>query len=642
MHRLVLLLPILLLLPDAAPAGAQATDVAPSAPVYGPSDRAECEAFLDAVIQPLMDDELAPGVGVILVKDGEVFLARGWGYANIEKQIPWSVDDTVFPAGSMTKLFTATATMQLVHEGIIDLDADVNDYLDDSIDLPYEPFAQKITVRNLLTHTSGLDTCHMGIAVADEADLMSLETYLQQRMPKRVVPPGFVIRYCDQGYALLGYLVQQRAGIPFAQYLDEHLLQPLGMHDSSGRFPPALLDRMAVGYGSFGDGFYLYPRIIHFHITPATCLLTTVNDVGRFMIAHLNNGVVDGEQLIDPVILEPMHQTQFTSHPTLDAGWAFGFQSRNAKGHHVLDHGGAAVGYFCQIALVPEHDFGLFVVTNAYERRVPKKVMNELLGRYFPAVDPTEEVLPDPTSFEMEYAQIVGSYGMNNEPLATFEKLNGLMNQTRIVDHGDGTITTIAPKSEERWSAIAPYRFTCLDRPAEMVFYRNANGEVTYLLEGVTSQRKLKWYETKTMMTAFFGGLSLIFASSLLLWPIGPAVRRLFRRPPLGARTHLSRLLAAAASGLYVLYLVGFALHLKKEDQSQYLLDPSAAFMALMVVPFIAGVLLATLLVLLIPIWRSDTWNVPAKVHVTLIVLAGIAMYPLLAYWNMLGFHAYN
>ena len=206
-----------MLLSFSMPAQAQTT-------ASGPNDPAELSAFLDGVIATSMESNHVPGAVVVVVKDGEVFFAKGYGYADLENKTPVDPATTLFRPGSVSKLFTWTAVMQLVEAGKLDLDSDVNIYLDFEIPATY---AKPITLRLIMTHMAGFEDKGDGLFKLDEEEVSSLETYIKTNLPARVFSPGQYGAYSNYATALSGYIVERVSGMPFESYISKNILEPL-------------------------------------------------------------------------------------------------------------------------------------------------------------------------------------------------------------------------------------------------------------------------------------------------------------------------------------------------------------------------------------------------------------------------------
>jgi CubicO group peptidase (beta-lactamase class C family) len=227
--------------PSPPPAQVPAVATQPSPPPV--LTKADFETFLDALIPSQLRNRNIAGAVVSVVKDGQVLFQKGYGYADFEAKKPVLPDQTLFRPGSISKLFTATAVMQLVEQGKLDLDRDVNDYLDFEIPKTYP---EPVTLRRLLTHTAGFEDTLKNLFVAHESDLKPLSTYLLNEMPARIFPPGKVPSYSNYGFTVAGYIVERVSGEKFERYIDNHILKPLQMTNSTfdQPLPPQLAPQM--------------------------------------------------------------------------------------------------------------------------------------------------------------------------------------------------------------------------------------------------------------------------------------------------------------------------------------------------------------------------------------------------------------
>ncbi|PYV64544.1 MAG: serine hydrolase, partial [Acidobacteria bacterium] len=207
----------------------------------------DLQAFLDGMMPLQLAREDIAGAVITVVKDGKPFLAKGYGYSNVEKKIPVSTDATLFRPGSISKLFNWTGIMQQVELGKLDLDRDVNDYLDFKIPQTY---SKPITLRNIMTHTPGFEETEEELFVANASDLKPLDGYVKAHLPVRIFPPGTTPAYSNYATTLAGYILQRVSGEPFDDYVEHHVFQPLEMSHSTVRqpLPDNLKPLMSNGY----------------------------------------------------------------------------------------------------------------------------------------------------------------------------------------------------------------------------------------------------------------------------------------------------------------------------------------------------------------------------------------------------------
>jgi len=267
-------------------------------------DPDELEAFVDGVIYSQMDEHNIVGATLSIVQDGEITLSKGYGYADKENKVPVDPAKTLFRPGSTSKLFTWTAVMQLVEQGFIDLDADINEYLD--FEIPDELYGWDeagspgpITMAHLLTHTPGFEDKGEGLIVLTTEEMLTLEDYLKKNIPARVFPPGEVMAYSNYGTSLAGYIVELVTGIPFAEYVEKNIYEPLGMEQSTFRQPlPDELEPHTAGGYNFFNGTYHRGSFEYISSLPAGSMSSTAEDLARFMIAHLQKGRYEDTRIL--------------------------------------------------------------------------------------------------------------------------------------------------------------------------------------------------------------------------------------------------------------------------------------------------------------------------------------------------------
>jgi len=308
---------------------------------------ADVEAFLDGFVPMQLERENIAGAVILVVKDGRVLFSRGYGYSDVEKKTPVSNDSTLFRPGSISKLFTWTAVMQLVEQNKLDLDRDINTYLDFKIPAT---FPQPITLRHLMTHTAGFEEQIKDLINSECAPISTLREHLTAHMPERVYPPGTTPAYSNYGASLAGYIVERVSGKPFNQYVSENLFTPLGMARSTFAqpLPPDLKALMSNGY-IVASGKAKPFEIVE--EAPAGALSATAADMAKFMIAHLQDGKLNDAQILRPETAKTMHSRQFGLHQALN-GMCLGFYEESRNGHRIIGHGGDTVYFHSDLHLV--------------------------------------------------------------------------------------------------------------------------------------------------------------------------------------------------------------------------------------------------------------------------------------------------
>ncbi|MBM3791272.1 MAG: serine hydrolase, partial [Acidobacteria bacterium] len=292
-------------------------------PAFSAADP-ELSRLAEAAFAGALKKQGMPGGVLVIVQDGAVVLARGFGDAGIEKQTPVDPDRTLFYLASVTKCFTATAVMQQVEQGRLDLERDVNDYLE-SFKVP-SSYPEPVTLRHILTHTAGFDDRNVGYVARDSAEVLPMREYLRRFLPPRIMAPGRYISYSNHGFGLAGHLVELASGLEFSDYLEKNILRVLGM-DHSTAFtppPPALAPRMATMYFYSGRERRYEPAAPGYrNIPPAGTVWATGMDMSRFLLAHLQGGTAGSGRILKAETIDRMHARQFSHHSGLP-GFAFG------------------------------------------------------------------------------------------------------------------------------------------------------------------------------------------------------------------------------------------------------------------------------------------------------------------------------
>src|SRR2546430_16024762 len=348
-----------------SPPPAQVPAVAPETSPGPELTKADFDTFLDALIPAQLRNRNIAGAVVSVVKDGQVLFQKGYGYADFEAKQPVLPDQTLFRPGSISKLFTATAVMQLVEQGKLDLDRDVSGYLDFAIPKTYP---EPVTLRQLLTHTAGFEDTLKNLFVAHESDLKLLRTYLVNQMPARIFPPGKVPSYSNYGFTLAGYIVERVSREKFEQYITNHILQPLRMTNSTfdQPLPPQLAAQMSKAYLIASKK----PRDFEFvQAAPAGALSTTAADMTRFMLAFLQDGSVDGVAILKPETVREMQTRQFAIHPMI-CGLGITFMEYWLDPVRAIGHGGDTVYFHSDMVLLPDAHVGYFISYNSLGKNV--------------------------------------------------------------------------------------------------------------------------------------------------------------------------------------------------------------------------------------------------------------------------------
>ena len=509
------------------PAKATDSDVPPAAPAL---TRADVETWLDGFLPyALQRGDVAGGV-VVVVKDREVLLQKGYGYADVQGKRLVDPERTLFRAGSVAKLVTDTAVMQLVEQGKLDLDAPIDKYLD--FEIP-QAFGKPVTLRNLITHTGGFEELVRQLMHADPKEYEGLEAYVKKTRPVRIFPPGEVPSYCNYCLALAGYIIQRVSGEPFDDYLDRHIFEPLGMLHSTFRqpLPQKFTDDMSSGYRRGSDSPSYYEVV---GPAPAGSLTTTAADMARFMIAHLRAKDGQATALLQPQTAQLMHGSMFEATPPVN-GMALGFFEANRNGQRILEHGGDTQFFHSQLALFMDEGVGLFMSFNSLGNEgavagIRTALFQQFTDRYFPAPVPQE---PNAATAVEHGHLVAGLYASSRRAETTFFATVGFIGQFRINANDDGTLVipplTDLNRRPKLWREVAPFVWREVDGK-ERLAAKVEDGRVRFLGYDAGSGVEVFVPVPASRSSAWITPVLLVALGSLLLtiiaWPAAALIRR--------------------------------------------------------------------------------------------------------------------
>ena len=395
--------------------------VCPTARVHGlqqnvapRQDYAKVAETLSRLIQNEMQDKKLPAFSIALVDDQKVIWAEGFGYADPDKKIV-ATAETVYRIGSVSKLFTDIGVMQLVERGQLDLDAPVQKYLPDFH--PHNPFGTPITLRQLMSHRSGL-LREPPIGNYFDPSELSLGAMVQSLNDTTLVyAPETHTKYSNAGVAVVGYLLQKQSDQPFAAYLRQAVLDPMGLRNSAFQPQPELIQKLAKAYMWSYDGLSFQAPTFELGMAPAGCMYSTVLDLARFESVLFNQGRGPNVQVLKPETLQKMWTPQF-AQPGATSGYGIGFRISQLEGHREIGHGGAIYGFATQLAALPDEKLGVVTVTtidaaNAVTSHVAQEALQLMLAAK--QHSPLPEI-PAATLISSEHIrQVAGRYGQGQD-----------------------------------------------------------------------------------------------------------------------------------------------------------------------------------------------------------------------------------
>lgn len=595
-----------------------------------PIDPQELETFFDGLIGGQFAAHKLAGTAVVVVRDGKPVFEKGYGFADVEKAIPVDPARTRFTVGSVSKLFVWTAVMQLVEQRRLDLDVDINRYL--SKFKIHDRYATPVTLRALLTHSAGFEETGTPFSPQIAGRYRSLGDFLAHHLPPRAMPPVKDYAHASRPYSnwgplLAAHVVENVSKERFDRYVDHHILQPLGM--TSSGFQAGLGAggaNRALGY-RFNNGAMVGELEDMTSSGAAGALIATPDDIGHFMIAHLENGAFGDSRILAPRTAATMHRRSAQSNPYLN-GMALGFIESYQNGRRTLRHDGATQLSHSELMLFPEEKLGLFITYNSYEGGYARpESIKAFVDHYFPATIP--RIIPQ-ADFARRALEYTGDYRGLRRSYSSYEKLLGSF-PINVSALGNGRLLAAG----SQWTEVAPDIFRN-DAGELLGFNRNALGKVDSLnlKYSIVPAERIAWYENVSIHALIFV-LCLGCAITAIAWGVR---RRGWKK---GSTWYL-RSAGWFLAGTGALNLLSFVLIAVVLAQGVQVIMasgvPAALYvglsLALMSVPMtLACVVVAAAM------FKAGFRSRAARISYAGLAAASAIYLGLLHYWNLLGLH---
>jgi CubicO group peptidase (beta-lactamase class C family) len=612
----------------------------PSAP--HPLERVDLEAFFDGVIPLQLERSDIAGATVLVMKDGKDLLRKGYGFSDVAKKKPVDPETTMYRLASISKLFTWISVMQLAEQGKLDIDADVNKYLDFQI---APAFGRPITLRNLMTHTGGFEEEIRDILLTDPKLATPLREFMIENQPRRIFPPGQVPAYSNYGVGLAGYIVQRVGGEPFEQYVAEHIFQPLGMKHSSFKQPLAedLSPFPSDGYRNNTEkpavGFEI------FNPAPAGGVSSTASDMGRFAQALLNGGEQDGHRILKTETLNMMWTKQFGTTEALPA-MCMGFYQTWRNGLHFIGHDGDLIAFHSMFLLETKEKLVIFISYNSAgsANRTRTEILTAFADRYYPYSQKAEFQKLS----EDDLKAIAGIYQATRRSESNKLKMGSLIGQGEATVDKDGVLKVDDFKDlrghVRQWKPIGKDLWQEVDDQRRMFAIRDGSGKIVRIavsFPGVQFER-VPWYENSQMI------LPILMVSLVILAAVAAASllrlgRRIFlsKRPPLKQQPGSVRLTMGSrlSATAWIFLSVGTGILLSRlENETMLPTHAIDKYFVMMNLVTGAAILLSMFAVFAgLRIWRLADIRFISKLKFSLVAAACVFLTWFSVHWHLIG-----
>lgn len=591
------------------------------------------ENFFDAAYKVQSAENKLSGMTVAIVRDTEVLLTKGYGFSDVENQIPVDPQKHLFRLGSISKTFTWTAIMQLVEQGHLDLNADIGTYLDFDIPNTYEV---PIRLKHLLTHTAGFEDQSIKTSAKNREHLIPLQRYVADFLPARVREPGTFVSYSNYGSTLAGYIVERVSGMSWADYIQLKILGPLEMTDTNVIQPlPEFHSPSHAKSYRYLHGQFVPSDYILLNEGPSGSMSSTAKDMASWMQTHLNMGSYGDVQILRPETARLMQTELFRQHPK-DLPVLHGFYRSDRNGIEVIGHGGDVNQFHSEMILVPNHNVGFYISYNSDTGYHARNIIIPAFLDYF-FQKKSKKTTQLSMNFNLE--DYVGTWNSTRRNHSTFEKLGLVLSQMRVSRSGQELVLRYGLDTS-RWVQVEKDYFRQKYTDRHLIFYRDNQGEVTNfsILGKLESYERLVWYET---------GESLLISLLLVcVLTITYLTRFLYlvviKRDVVNDFSWIDRPLAAISS-LIILYLVFLLVaELISGDPLKFTYGVPDSFHIASNLSFIVFLLSLGMTACVIRQWAYGMGNLMARLNYGLITIVAILFVLSAWIWNILGFRFYH
>ncbi len=590
--------------------------------------RTDLAARFDAIAESFIATQQVPGaIGAIVVGD-EVIL-RGWGFADREAGTQAGPDDVRFEIGSISKLFTWFAVMMLVEEGRLDLRADVSGYLAETPVRGDGP----LTLAQLMSHRPGFEDTY---ALFDPAiGALPRPQALAVSAPAQVFPRGQVTAYSNWGVALAGQIVEDVAGVPFEDFLQARILDPLGMTDTTYSEATARPDQPPLSRSYRVQGGIAHPafRVDVGSFGPAGSMASTAADMARFLRFLLSDGAVDGTRLLARETMSRMQMRLFDDLAGA-SDMAHGFQSRPMFGTMVYGHAGGLNEFVSNLVFIPELGVGVFVSQNGGAGASLPFIGPDLILAQLAAEAGLSHAAPrSMPDAGARAAEVAGRYLINRRAFSG--PMQALSPQITVQALPDGAI--LAPSM--RLGALVRHEPIGPDLWQEphgerIMAIRDDAGRVVRLMDGMgfTTYERAR-PATDPMLAAAGFGLSALLALTTLLG--------LIWRHGLKGGSRMGTLaagLSVAAAGVVWLLVIAVGLAVLSAMQlgMEFMIDqPQPTLIAVLLLADALAVLAVAVLLSLAIVWRAPGWSLGRRLHYSALALVLAATGALFLHWGL-------
>lgn len=594
--------------------------------------------FCDSIIYTGVRERLIPGMGITIISNGSVF-SKGYGLSDLSSKNPVTTQ-TFFQVGSIGKVFTAIAALQLVEQGKLNLADDIRPYLG-GLQLE-NPFGTPITLFHLLTHTAGLNDQIIGYGARSVREIQPLEEHLKKRTPTLMKVPGTEINYSNYSYALIGLMIEKASGQSFEQYVRAHILEPLSMKQSHYILPDdyETKNQYAKGYTK-SDTSFIYSKSYPRHPLPAGSLITNADEM-TYLLKELLN---PSGKLLKNETMQKLFTQQFTQHPLL-MGYSLGLEEQRINNLHGWAKGGSVPGFLSVMAIFPDQQLAMFLATNTSSDDFFERFVSKYFDAFYPA--PSNIVTNEPTPIE----QPLGTYIDQRTNKNTIEEMFYLFKgRFDIWQSEKGYIATYHNGDYQLYQQTeSPSIYQNQKRPYEYLMFQKDDKGVQRLYRNVNiggfyvpvSLEKVAWYNDPTFINEYYFLVLVVIWLFILVLPFRLWIYFKRKKYPLHSQEKLlsdQAVLAAIAVGILYALHFWFGFFGFFRNQSEFFFGAPESFKWIQHATWILPFAVIWLLWNCIKQWTFRKSYLFGRIYLTLLTFAAIIHLAFLYRWHFLGLH---
>lgn len=590
-----------------------------------------------------------PGAVICIIKDGKVVLNKGYGYSNIETKKPVNPKNTLFRLASVSKIFTGIAAMQMVEQKKLDLNKDINTYLKN---FRFKYLTDRpVYLRDLLTHTAGFDDRYIGKSAHSEAESIPLDKFIPKFKPEFLYPSGEIYTYSNYGIALAAYLVQLAANTQFDKYTANNIFQPLDMQNTFYRLPKGRENDLVIGY--WDDNGKPRPFAFDFlNDYPAGQLLSTSEDVSKFILAFLNKGEWKGNRILSEESVKAMESIQFTHNKALQAACGYIFTIDTLNNQKIIMHDGGYVGTSTRLLMLPDKNTGFFIACNELNSGFNYDITDIILNSLFPVKKDTVKKYPltQLPPYERNVDKFTGYYRFTRYSHKGLEKLGilfGMYGGDMLIKKNENGMLIMPDLAgnPRRLIQVKPLLFQSIDDDYRIGFRQDKDGKITHVFtNGVSAMEKVHFLYSTVMQQSLMIICLVIFVVIALSGVFGKMFKSFRKRKEtslLKQPDKTSRCIKHIST-VYSLYFLLFGLSImifipKTEYMLGFAYGLPWIFYILQIIPIFAVVLTTRLIYLFFIDKRSQPAKMLQNISYSLFIFMSVIFILMLKYWNLLG-----